>query len=102
MIGRKLQYDRFASPRYSPRPWARQLSAPPVEQELAGANDSLGFTDTNRDGTYDVRIGPGSEFAVMIDSAWRGVTIEVKKRYIEIDGQPFEIAHVDGVWKTTE
>jgi hypothetical protein len=58
----------------------------------------ISYVDSNLDGAYDLRIGPGSSLAVNHKDNWQPVVRKDKKRYIEVDGVLREIEMKDFTW----
>jgi hypothetical protein len=59
----------------------------------------ISFIDSNLDGQYNLRIGPGKNIALNHNSKWFPLIRKDKKKYIEIDGTQKEIEMKGFVWK---
>ena len=59
----------------------------------------ISFIDSNLDGQYDVKIGPGKSIALNYNSKWFPLIRKDKKKYIEVDGSKKEIEMKGFVWK---
>jgi hypothetical protein len=57
------------------------------------------FIDSNLDGQYDAKVGPGKSVALYYNSKWFPMIIKDKKKYLEIDGMQKEIEMKDFRWK---
>jgi hypothetical protein len=59
----------------------------------------VSFIDSNLDGQYDAKVGPGKSVALYYNSKWFPMTHKDKKKYLEIDGIQKEIEMKDFRWK---
>jgi len=59
----------------------------------------ISFIDSNLDGQYDMKIGPGKDYALYYNSRWLPLIKNNNKKYIEIDGTHKEIEIKGVVWK---
>ena len=59
----------------------------------------ISFIDSDLDGQYDVRIGPGNNIALNYNSKWFPLIRKDKKKYIEVDGRLRELEMKGFVWK---
>lgn len=61
--------------------------------------DAIHFIDSDMDGQYDHRMGPGMDYAVPIDGQWRDVIRDEGSSYVEIDGEIRELEQVNNIWQ---
>ncbi|TWU19078.1 hypothetical protein Poly21_12490 [Allorhodopirellula heiligendammensis] len=61
--------------------------------------DSIHFVDSDMDGRYDHRMGPGKDYAVHIAGEWRELTRREGKPHVEMNGEMRELEQVDQIWQ---
>ncbi len=66
------------------------------------SQDSMFFTDSNMDGEYDTRLGPGRAIAVTIAGQWYDLIHTNNKQYVKIGEVLTPVKAFDGVWKAVD
>jgi len=64
--------------------------------------NSVAMVDSDMNGEFDIKIGPGRHIAVWINSAWRERVATNGQHFITLDGVMTEVVNSNGVWKVKE